>query len=98
MSKSKIHTVILHPQYAADNWSWLQRFVLQSPSKTMYIFACNNIQDSHFGMTEFQGVMTKSNDEKENILLPSHVIVGVFLDQHHKHPLGFLNQEEFPEQ
>ena len=39
--------------------------------------------------------MTKTNGEKEDILLPSHVIVGVLLDQSHKNPLGFLNQDPF---
>lgn len=97
MSKTKIHTVILHPQYAIENQSWLQRFVFQSPIGKTHVFSCNKIQESHSGMMEFQGVAMKTNDEKEDILLPSHVIVGILLDQSHKSQLGFLDQEEYQE-
>jgi len=94
MSKTKIHTVILHPQYVKENLAWLQRFVFQNEKDTIHVFSCKDIQEGHAGMLKFQGVMMKANGEKEDILLPSHVIVGVLLDQSHKNQLGFAHQEE----
>ena len=92
MSKSEIHTVILHPQYTKENLAWLQRFVFQNQENTIHVFSCQHIEEYLPGMTKFQRVMMKANGEKEDILLPSHVIVGVLLDQSHKNQFGFFLQ------
>lgn len=98
MSKSKIHVVILDPQYAKDNSEWIQQFVFHNEENSIHFFSCGVVQASQSGFLEFLGVPTKSNDEKEDILLPHRAVVGVFLDQSHKNQLGFLDQKKSPEQ
>ena len=97
MSKKNIHAVIIAPSYAEQHFAWLHRFVFHNEENSLYFFSCSNIQESYTGMLKFEGVPLKSNDEKEDILLPSHVVVAVFLDQSRKNQLVFLQQEKCPD-
>ena len=91
METNLMHTILLDPTYAEQNYTWLKRFVFRGDNLT-FVFSCYSYQFLSNGFVEFD-MFPKANAERTNILLPARVIVAIFLDDSHKNQFGFLYQE-----
>jgi len=93
MENEALYTVILSPDFAAPNFTWLQSFAFYNDSNGLYFFACRSYEILPSGLVEFQALL-KNAVEQISVLLPSHSIAGILGGDFRKNQLGFLGQRD----
>lgn len=88
MPDIEMHTVFLQNLYAEEHRQWLNRFVFHKDQ--LNFFSCFSFQLSEIGLVEFEVLLKGgATAERQRILLPTHAIVAILLDESRKNPLGF---------